>query len=203
MNKDGESHQGRESAVRDRILATADELFYREGVRAVGVDTVVARSGVAKTSLYRWFPTKDDLVAAFLGRRNAQFWEQWDSIAHRHRGNPRAELSSHLQWIARYVASSQYRGCPFINTATEFPDPAHPGRAVCIANKTKLRERLLALAQALPGQDPELLADQLTLLIDGAFANAQVMGKASAARSLEAAGQALVAGAGQGQEVPS
>ncbi len=185
--------QTRGTAVREKILATACELFYREGARAIGVDTVVARSGVAKTSLYRWFPAKDDLIAAFLERRDTQFWAQWSRVADQHIGQPREELEEQIAWIGRYVVSKGYRGCPFINVASDFPDAEHPGRKLCASNKRKLKKRLLDLSTRIGAANPGLLADQLALLIDGAYANAQIMGKAGSARGLSPAAKALVA----------
>lgn len=184
--------QVRGTAVREKILATADALFYNEGVRAVGVDTIVERSAVAKTSLYRWFPTKDDLVAAFLERRNMAFWGQWDRVAAANAGAPRKELEAQLGWITRHIGSPGYRGCPFISTATEFPDLGHPSRAVCEANKQKLRDRLLGIASAAGAPRPEHLADQLLLLVDGAFANSQVLGKQSPVHLLAETGLVLM-----------
>jgi AcrR family transcriptional regulator len=176
--------------TRDKILSTARELFYQEGIRAVGVDTIVERSGVAKTSLYRWFSTKDDLIASFLEQENADFWAQWNKVDARHKGRPREALIAQLKWVEAYIASARYRGCPFINSAAEFRDPAHPARRVCQNNKAELHRRLLGWTTEL-GADP-LLADQLLLLIDGAFANAQVLGKAGPARNLRAAGEAMI-----------
>ncbi|HEV7371621.1 helix-turn-helix domain-containing protein, partial [Arenibaculum sp.] len=98
--------------VRDRILETASALFYRQGVRAVGVDLVVEKAGVAKTSLYRHFRTKDDLVAAFLQREDEDFWRCWDRVAGRHADDPAAELDAHLDWIGERVGRPNYRGCP-------------------------------------------------------------------------------------------
>ncbi len=184
--------QIRGSAVREKILATADELFYREGLRAIGVDTVIAKSGVAKTTLYRWFPSKDLLIAAFLERRNSEFWGQWDRVAAKHREDPQGELEAQLTWIARYVSGPKYRGCPFINAAAELADLAHPGREVCVANKQKLFQRLLDLSTRAGAPKPQSLAEQLLLLIDGAFANAQVLGKVGPASALAAAGKAVV-----------
>lgn len=178
--------------TRDQILATARELFYAQGLRAVGVDLIVERSGVAKTSLYRWFSTKDDLIASFLEQENDAFWAQWNRIEEAHAGQPRAALTAHLTWLAAYIGGPRFRGCPFINTAAEFRDPAHPGRQVCQTNKTQLRRRLGELTAGLGVADPALLADQLALMIDGAFANSQVMDKAGPAQALLAAGEALI-----------
>ncbi len=180
--------------VREKILDTADRLFYRDGARAVGVDTIVAESGVAKMSLYRWFPTKDDLIAAFLERRNDQFWAQWEKVASK-ACDPRDAIAGQLDWLTRYVMSRDYRGCSFLNTAAAFPDLSHPARAVCAANKQRLYDELRALAGATGVNDADILADQLMLLIEGAFANAPVLGKASPARNLAIAGRALLAAA--------
>src|ERR1700759_4882602 len=89
--------------VRDKILDTASDLFYRLGVRAVGVDLVVEKAGVAKTSLYRHFGTKDDLIAAFLEREDADFWGTWDRVARQHGDDAAAELDAHLGWIGERV----------------------------------------------------------------------------------------------------
>jgi AcrR family transcriptional regulator len=181
------------SAVREKILNVASELFYRDGIRAVGVDTVVAESGAAKTSLYRWFPTKDDLVAAFLEREHGDFFAHWDKVAAANAGRPRQELSEHLKWLAAYITGPRYRGCPFLNMAIEFPESGPPGRVVAHKNKSELHRRFLTLAKAIKAKSPESLADQLVLLIDGAFANSQVLGKKGPARALADAGEALIA----------
>ena len=118
--------------VRERILQTASDLFYREGARAVGVDLVVERAGVAKTSLYRYFRTKDDLIGAFLEREDEQFWKQWDSVAEHHRDDAQVELDAHMRWIGERIGRKNYRGCPQLNMAAEFPDAAHPARRVAV-----------------------------------------------------------------------
>src|SRR5215469_856971 len=158
-----------EDEVRKRILDTACNLFYRQGVRAVGVDLVVEKAGVAKTSLYRHFRTKDDLVAAFLQREDEDFWSTWDQVADRHERHPAAELDAHLDWIGVRVARPNYRGCPQLNAAAEFPEPDHPARKVAAAHKQKLRRRLRGIAERLRVRHPDELAGQLALLINGAF----------------------------------
>ena len=180
------------SRARARILETAAALFYREGVRAVGVDLVVERSGVAKTSLYRHFATKDDLVVAFLEQEDAEYWANWDAVAAKAGTEAEDELLAHLRFIARHVAGANYRGCPFLNVATEFPAAEHPARAVAVRNKAELRRRLATLAKGFGARRPEALADQLVLLIDGAYMNGPLLGKKGAGNALEAAGMALV-----------
>lgn len=184
------------ASVRDRILDTATELFYQEGVRAVGVDLVVDRSGVAKTSLYRHFSTKDDLVVAFLERENGDYWGHWDHIASRPQTSAEAELIEQLQRIADYIALPKYRGCPFLNVATEFPAPDHPARAVAAGHKAELRRRLTGLTRQMGVSKPEALADQLVLLIDGAYVNGHLLGNKGPADSLLPAALALISAAG-------
>lgn len=195
MRRSNEPAAQERAGVRERILDTASELFYREGARAVGVDLVVERSGVAKTSLYRHFPTKDDLIAAFLQRQDERFWRRWDDDAVRHAADPAAELEAHLARIASVIAADDYRGCPQLNTAIEFPAPGHPARAVALAHKLALRERLRRITARLDVRSPHDLADQLALVIDGAFVDGQLLGRAEAAATLAATARALVAAA--------
>jgi AcrR family transcriptional regulator len=159
-----------EVSARERILATANELFYREGVRAIGVDTVVERSGVSKTTLYRLFESKDALIAAFAAERDRLNWEWWDRIEKQHPDDPRALLEALLSEIARRIGGPAYRGCPFLNLATEFPDDNHRGRVAARANKAELRARLATIVAKLGVGDPSRVASQMALLINGAYA---------------------------------
>jgi AcrR family transcriptional regulator len=180
-------------SARERLLDVATELFYREGIRAVGIDTIIARSGVAKMSLYRNFPSKDDLVVAFLERRDQIYWAWWDHVMAKHPDDPRRQVDDLFASLARRVTDKSYRGCPFINTATEFPDEGHPARALCLANKTRLRRSLHELATRLGARDPEILADQLLLLMEGAYASVQTFKTGSPVLRLQSAAVALVA----------
>lgn len=179
-------------SVRDRILNTARELFYRDGIHAVGVDTVVAQSGVAKTSLYRWFPSKDALVVAVLQKEAEDRWAGWDYTAARAGSEPRARLRAQLEGIVRYVTGPKYRGCPFMNVTAEFADPQHPARAVAREIMEELRRRVRALVEPLEVRNPDELTEQLVMLIDGAFSSAQVFGKQGPHQFLVAAADALV-----------
>jgi len=158
-----------EASARERILATASKLFYRDGIRAVGVDTVVEQSGVSKTSLYRVFESKDALIAAFAVERDRLFWEWWDRIEEQHSDDPRAMLEALLSEIARRIAGPTFRGCPFLNLATEFPDHAHPGQVAAQANKDKLRAKLATIVAKLGVDQPNRVASQLVLMINGAY----------------------------------
>jgi len=181
--------------LRERILQTASELFYREGAHAVGVDLVVERAGVAKTSLYRHFRTKDDLIAAFLAREDERFWQQWDAVAQRHRPDAQAELDAHMQWIGERIGRKNYRGCPQLNMAAEFPEATHPARVVAASHKQELRARLRAIAVRLSVRQPDELAAQLVLLVNGAFVSSQVIAASEAVPVLLAASHAMIAAA--------
>ena len=145
---------------------------------------MVARSGVSKSSLYRTFASKDDLIAAFAEEENRRFWQWWDEIVERLAGAPSQQIMSLLEGISGQIASPQFRGCPFINLATQFPNRRHPGTAIACANKREMRQRLRALAQALGTRDPNRLANQLALLIDGAYGHAVTLGADGLKREL-------------------
>jgi AcrR family transcriptional regulator len=178
--------------VREKILETACALFYQQGVRAVGVDLVVEKAGVAKTSLYRHFATKDDLVAAFLKREDADFWGTWERVAGRHAGNAAAELDAHLAWIGERAGRSNYRGCPQINVAAEFPELDHPARKVAAAHKREMRRRLKDIARRLGVARPDELAGQLSLLVNGAFVSSQIFKPGEATPLLQRTAHALI-----------
>lgn len=182
-----------EASARERILATASRLFYREGVRAVGVDTIVAESGVSKTSLYRSFASKDDLIAAFAREQDQLLWAWWDRVAARYPGDPAAQLSGLLAGIAKLVTRPDFRGCPFINLATEFPSADHPGHMLARRNKQELRQRLAALTAALGAPQPDRAAARIALIIDGAFASASLADKANLEADLKKAALAVIA----------
>nr|WP_179744977.1 TetR/AcrR family transcriptional regulator [Paraburkholderia bryophila] len=161
--------------TRERILRTASELFYQEGTRAVGVDLIVARAGVAKTSLYRHFGTKDDLIEAFLLLEDKDFWQHWDAVAAQHKGAPREELDAQLQWIGERIARPGYRGCPQINIAAEYADDSHPARKVAVAHKRELRHRLAELARAMRIDEPQTFALRMGTIIDGALSSGRAL----------------------------
>jgi len=194
MSKSATNHGGHGGTdVRDKILETASDLFYKQGIRAVGVDLVVEKAGVAKTSLYRHFGTKDDLVAAFLERADLDFWSEWDRVAEQYADNARAELDAQLDWIGERAGQPDYRGCPQINVAAEFPDADHPARKVAKAHKRELRRRLKGIAERLNSAAPDKLAGQLAVLVNGAFVSTQIFEPGEAASLLRRAADALIA----------
>ncbi len=161
----------------DRIRKTAREMFYRDGIRAVGVDAIVTQAGVTKPSLYRSFSSKDELAATYLRDYDAEFWARFDAACAAHPGDPRAQLLEYLRGMAARAVQNGYRGCGLTNAAVEYPDSDHPARAVAVAHKQELRRRLNAMTAGMGASDPEALADGLLLLIEGAFVSSQLFGQ--------------------------
>ena len=177
--------------ARDRILAIADELFYRDGFRAVGVDTIIERAGVAKTTLYHHFPSKDDLIVAYLEQANERFWDWFEgAVAPEHA--PRAKLVALFESVAKVAASPACLGCTFQGTAAEFPAQDHPGHRTARAHKEAVLERLRELAAQAGAREPSRLAGELLLLMDGAFAAARMFGRPSPAAAAPAAATTLL-----------
>jgi AcrR family transcriptional regulator len=176
----------------DRIRRSARKLFYRQGIRAVGVDAIVAEAGVTKPSLYRSFPSKDELAAAYLRDYETEFWNRFDAAVAEHPGDPRAQILAFFDGITQRACTPGYRGCGLTNAAIEYPEPEHPGRRVSEANKRLVRERLVAMARGMGARDPEVLGDGLQLLMEGAYASSQLLGEDGPARSLSLVADRLI-----------
>ena len=179
-------------SARDTILETAGRLFHERGVRAVGVDTIVAESGVAKMTLYRHFPAKDDLVVAYLQRANDQLTRWMDELVAPHAARPRRALEAIFDGVARLASGPHCRGCAFLGVAAEFSDDAHPGRVVARDHKKAILRRFTALARGAGAREPERLAAELLLVMDGAWGAARVFGPRSHASHAGEAARALV-----------
>jgi AcrR family transcriptional regulator len=184
---------GEPPAPRERLLAVAGDLFYRQGIRSVGVDEIVLEANVAKMSLYRSFASKDELAAAYLTERDERYWRWWDGIVAKHPGEPRRQIKALFLSLAERTTHPKWRGCPFTNAATEFPEPDHPARKIAEANKRELQRRLRALAEAAGARRTAALADQLVLLFEGAYTTAQTFGTDGPAKAVADAADALVA----------
>jgi len=161
----------------DRIRKTAREMFYRDGIRAVGVDAIVNQAGVTKPSLYRSFSSKDELAATYLRDYDAEFWARFDGACAAHPGDPRAQLLEYLSGLSQRAVQNGYRGCGLTNAAVEYPEAGHPARAVAVEHKLELRRRLNEMAGGMGAADPQALADGLLLLIEGAFVSSQLFGE--------------------------
>jgi AcrR family transcriptional regulator len=176
----------------DRIRQTARELFYREGIRAVGVEEIVTRAGVTKPSLYRSYASKDELAAEYLRDYEAAFWERFDSEKDRHPDDVRAQLLGYMQGLALRASTCDYRGCGLTNAAIEYPQPDHPARKVAQLHKRKLRARLVEMCKTMQARQPELLADGLLLLIEGTYASGQTFGEHGPAATLVQVAETLI-----------
>jgi AcrR family transcriptional regulator len=181
-----------EASARERVFRTAAELFHRRGIRAVGVETIAAEAHTTKMSLYRNFPSKDDLVAEWLRDHDARFWQAWDAMSREYPDDPQRQLKAAFDLLAKHVADPKARGCPMANAAVEITASDHPATKVIKAHKARLRARLAELCARIGARDSRLLADQLFLLMEGAQVSAQTPGARAAAASVARAATALI-----------
>ncbi|HEY1152514.1 MAG TPA: TetR/AcrR family transcriptional regulator [Pseudolabrys sp.] len=175
----------------ERIRASARELFYQEGIRAVGVDEIVQRAGVTKPSLYRAFPSKDDLAAAYLSDYDREFWPRFEKPEGKSYSDARAQVLAYIRELAKRAARDGYRGCGLSNAAVEYPGHTHPARLVAETHKKALRQRLRELAAEMGARDPRVLGDGLMLLIEGIYVSGQ-LSAAGPAQSATAVAEMLI-----------
>jgi AcrR family transcriptional regulator len=178
---------------RARILAAAGELFYRHGIRAVGVEAIAEAAGTNKMTLYRHFPSKDALVAEYLRQSACASDGCWERFAQKHPGDPLAQLVAWLEEMAIHLARPEERGCPLANAAIELPERDHPARRVIEEYKRAQRMRLVGLCEHAGLSEPEMLADELHLLLEGARVTAQSVGTDGLAAQLLHMGKAMIA----------
>ncbi|MCO5119118.1 MAG: TetR/AcrR family transcriptional regulator [Burkholderiaceae bacterium] len=176
--------------IGERILEAAEHLFYGQGIQAIGVDAIAAAAHVSKRTLYRHFPSKDLLVAAYLQRRAHALIS--------HEGDPCERVLKAFAGLEHWFASSRFRGCPFVNAVSELgAEPTHPAVVVAVRLKEERRAWFERAMREAGADDPADLADQLMIVFEGAIATALVRGGgAGIARSAKAAVMTLLAGAG-------
>ena len=179
--------------MQQRILETTDRLFYGQGIRAVGVDTIAAEIGISKRTLYNYFPSKDDLIVAYLSRRIRPV-EASDLP-------PAEQILGDFERLECSFASGAFRGCPFVNAVAELKEGKHAANKIALTFKEQRRVRFRELLRRLDVPDPDGLATQLQLLVDGAIAAALVRGDPRVARVAREAAVVLLAAAGV--DVPS
>jgi AcrR family transcriptional regulator len=181
-----------EKSARERILETAEDLFYREGIHAVGIDTIIEKSGVAKMSLYRNFASKEDLIAAYLEARSQRYWQWWEAVMAQNANEPRRQLRDLFEAIAVRVRRPEFRGCALLKAAAEFPEEGCRARVVALAHKKEMRGRLLKLCRAIGARQPKVLTNQLFMLIEGAYSTAGILGKRDAVKATAKAAEVLI-----------
>lgn len=177
--------------ARERILDTAFRLFYAHGPRGVGVDRVVSESGVAKATLYKHFPRKDELVLAYLDKIDQTWFGQLRAAARDAGDDPRAQLVGMFDALAGAARRVGHHGCAFINTAAE-SESGSDVHARTVEHKQVVRAWVADLARRAGAADPDLLARQLTMLIDGGLAVGVLDADPTAGAAAKAAAQALV-----------
>jgi AcrR family transcriptional regulator len=191
MGTDNDSRTRRTAAqTRELVLTTAHDLFYWHGIRATGVDKIAAEAGVAPTTLYRLFASKDDLVAAYL-ERAANLYQEWftataTATADAAGTDPRARILAVFDGLTDQVQPDRCRGCPFLMALAELPDPDLAGRQHAITVKAWVRDQLQEMTTALGVADPATLADQLALVMEGVYASVQALGADGPARRARA-----------------
>ena len=168
----------------ERILAAADKLFYQHGIRAVGVDAIVAESGVSKRTLYNYYATKDDLIAAYLIGRFKHIAPS-DAPA-------REQILGYFDYLERAFARPDFRGCPYVNAVAELSDPKHPAAGIAMQFKEQRWQWLRALLRRLGASNADALATQLQLLAEGALSSTLVRGDPALARAGRAAAEVLI-----------
>ncbi|MFK0202831.1 TetR/AcrR family transcriptional regulator [Streptomyces lavendulae] len=158
---------------RERILDAAEELFSREGIRAVGVQAIAGRAETTKMALYRHFETKDALVEEWLRILAADYTAVFDRLEEAHPDDPRAQVMGMARFIADGLPGLSYRGCPFVNSIAELPDRTHPARRLIEAHKAGQMRRLTDLCARSGLTDPDEAAAEITFVLEGAQVSAQ------------------------------
>jgi AcrR family transcriptional regulator len=180
---------------RERLLAAAIELFYERGFGAVGIDQVIARAGVTKTTFYKHFEGKDDLMVAAVERRDAWEEQAWTAAVRKLAGDdPRRQLLAVLDVMDLWFNDPDFRGCLFVNAAAEFPHPHDPVHKAAATYKRKVRDsrRDLARAAGADATTAETFADCYTALVEGALILRQTHGRNDAARTVRPAVEQLI-----------
>ncbi|KRB48090.1 TetR/AcrR family transcriptional regulator [Terrabacter sp. Root181] len=184
----------RPSAARERILDTAFSLFYARGIRAVGVDLIIADSGVAKATFYKHFPSKDDLVVSYLDKVDGVWTGQLHAAALAAGDEPAAQLVGLFDALGTACRREGYRGCAFINAAAE-SQPGTPVHDRTVAHKAAVLAWVQDLAEQAGAHDPATLARSLTLLLDGGLASGSLDADPEAPAVARASARALVTAA--------
>lgn len=180
---------------RTQLLDTAEALFYQRGIQAVGMDELRTASGLSLKRLYQCFRSKQDLVEAYLHRRDQHWRHALTDYVTAHASTPRGQLLAVFDWLHTWFNDPAFRGCAFINSYGEC-GPTHPGVAQAAADhKESLRQYLTQLAANIATDQPESLARQLLLLVDGAITTAAITGDPQAAQQARTAATTLITAA--------
>jgi AcrR family transcriptional regulator len=162
-------------STRDKLLRTAHDLFYRDGVHGVGLDAIVAAAGVTKTTFYNHFETKDALVAEVLRRHDRWWRDTFRSLLRKHGGETaRGQLAALFDALDEVIGAPEFNGCFFVNVAVQFPLPHDPAHRAAAEHKRAMADILRELAAYAGAADAGALAEELSLVMEGAYVTQQV-----------------------------
>ncbi len=194
-NADPEVHISRAGKPRDRIFDCAQDLFHRRGIRGVGVEAIAEAAGTSKMALYRHFDSKDELIIEYLNYKGRKSDEIWAEIEAANPGDAAGQLYGFVDKAAIFIAEDE-RGCDLANAAIELTEVGHPGLRVIEEFKMRQRERLTKLCADAGASQPELLADTLFLLIEGARVSRRSVGTKGPSANLVRTSRAVIASFG-------
>jgi AcrR family transcriptional regulator len=169
-------------APRERILAAARDLFYRHGIRAVGVEAIAEAAATNKMTLYRHYGSKDELISAYLTQLAKEGDEVWEALARDFPGDPTAQLEGWIRYVEKVLTDGGERGCAIANAAVEMRELGHPARQIIDDYKTRKRNRMVTLFREAGYDEPDQLADELFLLFEGARISIQCCSSGPASR---------------------
>jgi AcrR family transcriptional regulator len=180
------------SKKRDHLIDTALELFYQDGFHATGVDKILEKAGVARMTLYNHFKSKDELILAALRRRDEKFRNWFMRTVERQANTPRERLLSMFDALHKWISGKEFSGCMFINASAEFSQQDNPIHAISCEHKILVLKYIQELTTAAGASNPEELADELMLLVEGAIVMAYVTNDHEAAmRAKKTAGKLI------------
>ena len=185
----------RAARPRDRIFACAQDLFHRRGIRGVGVEAIAEAAGTSKMALYRHFDSKDELILEYLNYKGRKSDEVWAEIEAENPGDPVGQLYGFMEKAARFIAED-VRGCDLANAAIELTEAGHPGLRVIEEFKMRQRDRLTRICKAAGASQPDLLADTLFLLIEGARVSRRSVGTKGPSANLLRTSRGVIASFG-------
>ncbi|MGF1583519.1 MAG: TetR/AcrR family transcriptional regulator [Gemmataceae bacterium] len=181
------------TGARQRLIETAERLFYSKGIRAVGIDKIIHEAGVAKMTLYNHFASKDDLILAVLQHREKQVDEMFSRAIERHVQDGKNRLEGFFGALKAWFEEPSFRGCSFINASVELADAEHPACQFSAAHKRRVHTMLREIVKEVAGEKAETLTPAIALLVEGAIVTAQIERSSEPADVAKDATLALVA----------
>ncbi|MDX2185938.1 MAG: TetR/AcrR family transcriptional regulator [Opitutaceae bacterium] len=177
---------------REKLLATAWKLFYRDGFRAVGIDTLLDEADVAKMTLYNHFASKEALIVAVLEKRSEELLQSLSDVIRKPSRATNGPILAAFAWLKEWFKSNDFKGCVFIRALSEYPDVDHPVHQAAARHKAAFRNLFVEAATASGLHDPQTIGSGLSLLVDGAIVAAHATGSATPADTARAAALAML-----------